>query len=183
MAGAVAAMHLLAQETGESFDDMRVLDAALAGEAVASGDAHADNVAPSLMGGFTIVQRGRPPRIGRFIPRLHCWIATVTPQIEISTRQARASLPTHVPLHDAVANWSNASALVLALLQGDEESLRHVLVDRVIEPHRARLIPGYDEVRHAALDSGAIGCCISGSGPTLFALTASESGRGTRRGR
>jgi homoserine kinase len=113
-------------------------------------------------------------RIARFIPKLKPVVVVITPEIFISTKQARGTLPRQVPLTDAVRNWANASSLILALMTEDVDLLTHCLEDRVAEPRRGELIPGYDEAKRAAMDAGAWGASISGSGPTIFALAADE---------
>ncbi|MDP8255292.1 MAG: homoserine kinase [Candidatus Alcyoniella australis] len=174
-AGAVAAMEAIVALSGATFDRELVLRGALAGEAVASGAEHADNVAPALLGGFTIVQSRSPLRVERFDPALELAVALVTPQIEIPTKTAREILPRLVPLDAAVDNWSNSAALVLALLRGDCDLLAAALCDRIVEPHRAALIPGCEQVKAAALEAGALGASISGAGPTIFALALDQS--------
>jgi len=176
VAGAVAAMLAIGAYDGRPYDDALVLRAALDGEAVAAGAVHADNVAPALLGGFTLVQSRSPLNVVRLEPRLNLRAALVTPAIEISTKQARAILPERVPLQDAVDNWSNAAALVAALLTADAALLAASLRDKIVEPCRAGLIPGFERVKAAALRSGALGCSISGAGPTLFALALDEPG-------
>lgn len=173
VAGAVAAAGVAKRVTGIELDQATLLEAALAGEQVASGDRHADNVAPSLLGGFTIVQAAEPLHIARLEPALPCHVAVVTPRLEISTRESRAALPKQVPLGDAVANWANTASMVLALVRGESDLLRRSLRDHVVEPHRAAGIVGFVRAREQALATGAYGCSISGSGPTVFALTPS----------
>jgi len=174
VAGAVAAMLALGEATDVAYDRARVLEAALDGEEVASGSRHGDNVAPSLLGGFTIVQSVDPLNVARFEPALPCRVAIVVPRLSIATKQAREALPKQVSLRDAVANCANASSVVLALLTANEALLRAAFADRFAEPHRAKLIPGFDEAKQAALAAGAYGCSISGSGPTLFALAPDD---------
>jgi len=168
--GALAANLLCGKSLGE--DDL--LAAALEGEKVAAGEAHADNVAPSMFGGFTVVSSHAPPRVIRLeLPdRLRLVIAS--PKMTIATREARALLPGQVALADAVSNWAHAAAMVAAVARGDVRGMGEAVVDRIIEPVRSRLIPGFGEVRRAALDAGAFGCSISGSGPALFAITFPE---------
>ena len=170
VAGAVAAMHLVAQLSARPYDDELVLQAALSGEMVASGSRHADNVAPSLYGGFTVVQANEPPHIARFIPQIELHVAAVTPAIAVSTKAAREALPKMIPLTDAAQNWANSANTNDALFTADEKLLRASLRDVVVEPCRAKLIPDFAAVKNAALESGAYGCSISGSGPTVFAL-------------
>jgi homoserine kinase len=172
VAGAVAAMHLV--DAGLTVESPDVIEAALDGELVASGGRHADNVAPSLLGGFVIVRGVEPVRWSRFEPALACHVTVVTPQIEISTKAAREALPKSVELGDAVRNWSNAASLVLGLMRGDRDLVADALVDAVVEPHRAKLIPGAERARRAAREAGAFACGVSGSGPTMFALAGSE---------
>jgi homoserine kinase len=149
----------------------QILRAAVDGEAVASGQRHADNVAPALLGGFTIVQGIEPPRIARFQPKGRWWIGVVTPALQLCTRDARAVLPETVRLADAVSNWSNAATLVLALTRHDPGLAAAALDDRVVLPHRRRLIPGFDSVHDAAVEAGGLGCAIAGAGPSVFVLT------------
>ncbi|MCP3902173.1 MAG: homoserine kinase [Planctomycetes bacterium] len=174
VAGAVAAMHLVGAGREVDVTSPEVFEAALDGEMVAAGGRHADNVAPSLLGGFVIVRGVDPPRWARFEPALRCHVAVVTPQIEISTRAAREALPESVSLADAVRNWSNAATLVLGLVQGDRDLVADALVDAVVEPHRAKLIPGAEAARAAAREAGAFAGGVSGSGPTMFALAENE---------
>ncbi len=172
--GAVAAMRVIMSETGIDYDDSAVLNAAVTGEEVASGDWHADNVAPALYGGFTLVQSLHPLRVARFIPALELNVVIATPEVYVSTRDARAVLPRDVPLRDAVAQWANAASLILALNTGDVVLLQAALQDHLIEPRRASLIPGYIEAKRLALEAGALGCSIGGSGPTVFAFAQDE---------
>ena len=174
VAGAMAAMLAVSRASGCAYDRQRVLRAAIDGEAVASGARHADNVAPALLGGFTIVQSLDPLRIVRLEPVLPCRVSTVTPELAIATKAAREILPKMVSLQDAVANCANTASVVAALMTADGPLLRAALADRFAEPYRAKLIPGFDEAKRAALDAGAYGCSIGGSGPTLFALAPDE---------
>lgn len=174
VAGAVAAALIAHEVGGVPYDRDRVLRAALDGEAVASGARHADNVAPALLGGFTIVQSNDPLNVARFEPLLPLHVAVVSPDLHVATEQARAVLPQQVPLRDAVANAANAASLVLALLSADADLLRAALTDTLAEPYRARLIPGFTQAKTAAIEAGAYGCSISGAGPALFALAPDE---------
>lgn len=175
VAGAMAAMLAVCKTVGRPYDRQLVLRAAIDGEAVASGARHADNVAPALFGGFTIVQSLDPLNIVRLEPALPCHVATVTPELAIATKAARDILPKTITLSDAVANCANTASVVAALLTADGALLRAALADRFAEPYRARLIPGFDEAKQAALAAGAYGCSIGGSGPTLFALAPDEA--------
>ncbi len=147
---------------------------AIEGEKIASGSVHADNVAPCLYGGFVLI-RGYNPVIDVVeieVPEnLYCTV--IHPQIEISTKEARKILPKTIPLSDAITQWGNTAGLVAGLLKKDFGLIGRSLQDVVIEPVRSMLIPGFDEIKKAAMDSGALGCSISGSGPSLFALSSS----------
>ncbi len=167
-AGVVVAANLLA---GQPFSLPELTDLAMAGEMLASGTRHADNLAPCIYGGFVLVRSVDPLDIVRLNhPRLFATV--IHPQIEIKTSEARALLPTEVPLADAVQNWSNLGAFVAGLAAGDNDIISRSMVDTIVEPVRSRLIPGYDEVKSAGLAAGALGGGISGSGPSMFMLSA-----------
>jgi homoserine kinase len=142
---------------------------ALAGEAVASGAVHGDNVAPSLFGGLVLVRSADPPDVVRLPapPALRC--VMVLPRQRLDTRAARAVLPAAVPLHDWIAQSANLAGVVAGCCSGDLALIGRSLVDVVVEPHRAPLIPGFAAVKAAAMEAGALGCSISGGGPSLFA--------------
>jgi homoserine kinase len=169
--GAVAA-HLL---YGGQLGSNTLLEAALEGEMLASGARHADNLAPSLLGGFTIVKGHDPLEIVRLDAPTLLRFVVALPRMEIETRYARSVLPEMIPLKDAVSNWANVAALVAAIVKGNVADLGRAIVDRVIEPVRGPLIPGFAEVKKAALDSGAHGCSISGAGPSVFAIATPET--------
>jgi homoserine kinase len=139
------------------------------GEKLASGARHADNVAPCIFGGFTLVRSTDPLDIVplKFPPLV---AVVIHPQIEIKTADARAILPKQVPLADAIAQWSNLGSLVAALTSGDIELLARSMEDSIVEPVRKSLIPKFDEVKEASLAAGALGGGISGSGPSMFML-------------
>jgi homoserine kinase len=165
--GAVVAANRL---MNDRFTRRQLIDFALEGEVVASGARHADNLAPCMLGGFTLVRTTEPLDVVSLgFPPLYATI--LHPQIEIRTSEARAILPSHVPLSDAVHQWSNLGALVAALASGDYDLLARSLEDRIIEPARKSLIPGFDDVKLAALEAGALGGGISGSGPSVFMLS------------
>jgi homoserine kinase len=142
---------------------------ALAGEAVASGAIHGDNVAPSLFGGLVLVRSADPPDVVRLPvpPSLRC--VMVLPRQRLDTREARAVLPKAVPLHDVIRQTANLAGVIAGCCAGDLALIGRSLVDVMVEPHRAPLIPGFATVRAAAMGSGALGCSISGGGPSLFA--------------
>ncbi|MFL5384541.1 MAG: homoserine kinase [Longimicrobiaceae bacterium] len=142
---------------------------ALAGEVVASGAAHGDNVAPSLYGGLVLVRSADPPDVVPLPapPSLRCVL--VLPRLRLDTRDARAVLPGCVPLADFIHQGANLAGVIAGCFTGDLPLVARSLRDHVIEPHRAALIPGFSAVQAAAMRAGALGCSISGGGPSLFA--------------
>jgi homoserine kinase len=168
-ASAVAAIRAASALLDAPLDRAEMLHFALQGEAVASGAVHADNVAPSLYGGLVLTRSVDPPDV---IPipvpdALRCVL--VRPDLQIATRDARAVLPDDVPLQTAVQQSANLAGLIAGCLQSDFELIGRALRDVMIEPHRKGLIPAFDAVQQSALDAGALGCSISGAGPSLFA--------------
>lgn len=147
-----------------------LLRCALAGEAVAAGEAHPDNAAPSLLGGMVLVPTWKPLRVIELeVPR-ELMAVHVHPHCEVETSAARRVLGDRISLHDAVTQWGNTAALVAGLFREDWEIIARSVEDRVAEPLRAGAVPGFYEVKRAALDAGALASSLSGSGPSLFAL-------------
>ncbi len=167
VASAFAMNHLL--ELNLSLDEL--LKFALEGEIIASGGIHADNVAPSLYGGFTLIRDYNPIDIIQIECPKDLYCTVIHPHIEISTKAAREILPKEIAINKAVTQWGNCSALVAGLLMNDYSLIGRSIKDVIIEPYRALLIPGYYQMQQAAVNSGALGCNISGSGPSLFALS------------
>lgn len=165
--GAVVAANRLLDDR---FTKLQLVELAMAGEALASGSRHADNLAPCIYGGFTLVRSTDPLDIVEIdFPPLFATV--IHPQIEIKTSEARALLPKEVPLKSAIRNWSNLGSLVAALAKGDYGLISRSLDDTIVEPVRKSLIPRFDEVKVASLDAGALGGGISGSGPSIFMLS------------
>jgi len=172
--GAVAAHLLFGGELGSN----ALLEAALEGELLASGSRHADNLAASLLGGFTIVKSHKPLEVIRLEAPSAIRFVVVLPEMEIETRYARSVLPETIRMSDAIVNWSNAAALIAGVARGNVADIGRAVVDQVIEPVRSKLIPGFADVKQAALEAGAHGCSISGAGPALFAVaTAEQAGK------
>lgn len=165
----VAANHLL----GGRFTKTQLAEFAMEGEKLASGARHADNVAPTIFGGFVLVRSADPLDVVK-IEHPELFVTVIHPQIEIRTADARAILPRDVPLKDAVKQWSNLGSLVAALSQKDIALMSRSMEDAIVEPVRKSLIPGFDDVKEAALSAGALGGGISGSGPSMFMLSESE---------
>ncbi len=142
---------------------------AMAGEAVASGSPHADNVAPSLIGGLVLTFGRDPPRIQRIPVPASVRCVVVHPRMFLATREARAILAPTVPLASAIRQLGNLAGFIAGCHAGDLAMIRAACEDVLVEPQRAGLIPGFADVKAAALASGALGCSISGAGPSVFA--------------
>jgi homoserine kinase len=168
-ASAVAAVVAAAALVDEPLDRTRLLKFAMQGEAVASGSVHVDNIAPSLFGGLVLTVGIDNPFVKQIpVPEsVRCVI--VHPHMMLATREARAILRKSVELSDVIWQQANLAGFLAGCFTSDLLLLRESLMDVVIEPQRQVLIPGFAEVKHGALDAGAIGCSISGAGPTVFA--------------
>jgi homoserine kinase len=166
-AGSVFGMNYLLDNV---FDKIDLIKFAMKGEAVASKSEHADNIAPAILGGFTLVKQNNPLEVIQLPTPKALHAVIVHPQIEIKTADSRAILPKTVALSDAITQWSNVGSLVHALHTSDYNLIGKSLKDVVIEPHRSKLIPNFNSLRKISLESGALGCSISGSGPSLFSL-------------
>lgn len=144
---------------------------AMKGEAIASGAEHADNVAPSLLGGITLIRGYKPLDIIRIhVPKDLCAVV-VNPHVIVKTKEARAILPKKITLKDAITQTGNIAGLIAGCMREDYALIGRSLIDVIAEPHRAQLIPQYFAMKEAALQAGALGFNISGSGPSVFALT------------
>lgn len=172
-ASSVAALIAVNHLFNEPLQKADLLTIAMEAEKLACGAAHADNVAPALFGGFILIRENTPPDIIELpVPDdLYCTI--IHPEIEIKTLDARKIIEPFIPLPDAVKQWANTAGLVAGLYKKDLTLIGRSLTDHIIEPRRARLIPHFDEAKQSAIDNGAIGCSISGSGPSIFALSSS----------
>lgn len=172
-ASAVAAVVAVNELLGRPASLGLLLECAIAGEIAGCGAAHPDNVAPALYGGFVLARASTPPDIVRLPvpPGLAC--AVLHPHLEVHTGASRALIGSTVLLADAVQQWGNLGGLVAGLFQNDLPLISRSLVDRVAEPKRAALVPGFYDVQHAAVRAGALGCSLSGSGPSIFGLCES----------
>jgi len=172
-ASAVAAVVAVNELLGRPATLGLLLECAMEGEQAGCGAIHPDNVSPSLFGGFVLARSAQPPDIVRLpVPDgLAC--AVLHPHVEIETGAARQILGDQVPLASATRQWGNVGALVAALYTNDMALLSRSLVDHIAEARRASLVAGFHEMKSAALRAGALGCSLSGSGPSVFALTPS----------
>jgi homoserine kinase len=143
---------------------------AFEGERQGAGSAHGDNIAPAVYGGLVLVRVPSPPDVVRLPVPAGLTAVVVHPDLEIETARARALLGTTVPLADAIRQWANLGAFVDALHRADFALLSRALEDTIAEPRRAPLVPGLAAIKQAAVGAGALGCSLSGSGPSLFAL-------------
>jgi len=170
VAAAIACNALL--DLGMSKHEL--LPFAIEGEKIASEAVHVDNLAPSLLGGFCLIRGYDPIDIVPVRAPRQLWCTILHPHMEINTRESRKLLPRSVPLADVIRQTGNAAGLIAGLLQEDFGLISRSLHDVVAEPVRKHLIPGFEPMKDAALSAGALGCGISGSGPSLFALSTSE---------
>ncbi len=168
--GAVVAANAL---LGDRFSQEELVQFAMFGEKVASGVKHADNVAPGIYGGITLIRCIFPLDIVS-IHSPPLFISVVHPQIEVKTSDARQILRKEVLLKDAIKQWGNIAGLVTGLMKEDYDLIGRSLEDIIIEPVRSILIPGFDKVKNECREAGALGGGISGSGPSLFMLSRSE---------
>lgn len=173
-ASAVAALVAANRLLGEPFEKKQLLPFAMVAEKVACGAGHADNVAPSLLGGFVLIRDYHPLDVIKLhVPDgLHCTL--LHPHFELKTSDSRSVLRDSVSLKHSTIQSGNVAGLVAGLFQEDFELIGRSLRDVIAEPYRATLIPGFYEVKEAVKAAGALGMGISGSGPTLFALSKGE---------
>ena len=169
-ASAVAAVVAVNGLLGAHLPLETLMACAFEGERIGAGSAHGDNIAPAVYGGFVLVRVPNPPDVIRLPIPAGLTAVVVHPDLEIETAKARALVCTTVPLADAIRQWANLGALVDALHRSDFAQLSRSLEDTIAEPRRASLVPGLAAIKQAALDAGALGCSLSGSGPSLFAL-------------
>ncbi|MBW1296873.1 homoserine kinase [Aquimarina litoralis] len=167
-AGAVWAVnHLL----DNPFSPQKLVEFAMEGEKLASGNAHADNVAPALLGGFTLVRSYAPLDVIKLHTPEDLVMTVIHPQIEVKTSDARSVIKQKVTLQQAIHQWGNVGGLISGLFTENYDLIGRSLEDVIIEPMRSILIPEFKNVKKAAMDKGALGCGISGSGPSIFALS------------
>ncbi|PWJ44976.1 homoserine kinase [Sediminitomix flava] len=170
VAGVFAANELL----GKPLTQENLLPFAMEGERVACGSAHADNVAPALYGGIVLIRSYKPLDVIKLPVPSELYVTVVHPHIEVATKDARQILKSNISFQRAIEQWGNVGGLVAGLYQEDYDLISRSLKDVVVEPVRSILIPGFESVKQAALDNGALGGSISGSGPSIFSLCKGE---------
>jgi len=169
--GSVWAMNEL---LGRPFSKLELVKFAMQGEKLASDVAHADNVAPAIFGGFTLVRSYDPLDIIPIPTPSELFATVIHPQIEIKTSDSRKILKTTISMQQGIQQWGNLGGLVAGLFQNDYDLIGRSLHDHIVEPIRSILIPAFDEIKANAIKAGALGCGISGSGPSIFALSKGE---------
>lgn len=169
-ASAVGSVFGMNQLLGKPFNQNELIEFAMKGEALASAAEHADNIAPALLGGFTLVKNLNPLRILQIPSPEDLYAVIVHQQIEIKTSEARFVLPAQIKLRDATIQWANLGSLIHALHTNDYALIGECLEDVVAEPYRSKVIPAYGILKQAAKTAGALGTSISGSGPSIFSL-------------
>ena len=172
-ASAVASVYAANILLDEPLTPLELLPFALEGEAMACGTGHADNAAPSLLGGFILIRSYNPLDVVPIATPENLFCTLMHPQIEVLTDDARKILRKNILLKDAITQWGNVAGLIAGLINSDYDLISRSMQDVIIEPVRSLLIPGYDSIKDAAMEAGAMGCSISGSGPSLFALSTS----------
>ena len=170
-ASAVGSVFGMNELLGRPYNKTQLTEFAIKGEALASKCEHADNLAPALFGGFTLVKSINPLEILEIPCPDDLYATIIHPQIEIKTSEARAILPKEVSLSNAITQWANFGSLIHALHTGDYNLIQRSLHDVIVEPYRSQLIPHYNDVKTEALKAGALGAGISGSGPSIFTLS------------
>ena len=166
-AGAVYAINKL---LGSPFNEIQLLNFAMKGEFLASNAKHADNIAPAIFGGFTLVKNISPLNVISLPYPNDLYCVIIHPQIEIKTSESRKILPKNVSLENATKQLTNLGGLIHGLHINNYDLIKSSLKDELIEIHRSKLIPLFKEVKENSINSGAIGCSISGSGPSIFSL-------------
>lgn len=156
---------------GNIFSQTKLVEFAMLGEALASGIPHADNVAPAIMGGFALVRSYLPLEIIKIPSPEELYCTVIHPQIEVKTENSRKILKKSILLKDAVNQWGNIAGLIAGLYTKDYDLIGNSLEDKIVEPVRSILIPLFYELKDAFKKAGALGGGISGSGPSVFALS------------
>ncbi len=167
VAGVFAANELL----GRPLSTEQLLPFAMEGERVACGAAHADNVAPALLGGFVVIRSYSPLDVFRVPVPDNLYVSLIHPDVEVNTKDARHILKNEVSMNKAISQMGNVSGMIAGLMSSDYGLIGRSMVDFIIEPIRSILIPQFFEVKLAAKEAGALGCSISGAGPSIFAFS------------
>jgi homoserine kinase len=174
-ASSAAAVFAANELLGQPFRRVELVPFAMEGERLASGTPHADNAAPSLLGGIVLIRSYNPLEVISLAVPEKLMVIVVYPHVELLTKKSRSVLPKSISLNDGIAQWSNTAALVAGLYTNNYSLIGRAVSDRIAEPHRASLIPCFNDVKATAIIHGAIACNISGSGPSIFAFAEGKS--------
>jgi len=173
-ASAAGSVYAINKLLGDPFSNKELIKYAMGGEVISSVSEHADNVAPALLGGLVMVKSINPQQIINLplLPDLFCFI--INPKIQVKTSYSREILPAKIDMNLVTSQVSNFGGLIHSLHTKDYDLLKSSLKDSIVEQHRKKLIPKFDEVKEKCIELGALGCSISGSGPSIFAITKGE---------
>ena len=174
-ASAAGAVFGINELLGKPFTKHELVYFAMKGEVIASGSEHADNVAPCVLGGFTLVRGYNPLDVIKIESPSELYAVVLHPHIEVKTSDSRAVLSPTVALKNAITQWGNLGGLIAGLYTKDYELIGRSLNDVIVEPARKHLIPNFDLVKNVALENGALGSGISGAGPSIFALCKGQA--------
>jgi len=174
-ASTVAGLFAINKLMGDLLTAKELVPFAMKGEELACGYGHADNVAPAIMGGFVLVRSYDPLDVISLPTPEGMYAAIVYPEVDVPTKDARQMIRSKVFLKDAVTQWGNVAGLVSGLFMKDFDLIGRSMKDVLVEPTRSILIPGFEDLRKLAMENGAIGFGISGSGPSVFALATDEA--------
>lgn len=170
-ASAAGAVFGINELLGKPFTKKELVKFAMKGEAIASGSEHADNVTPAIFGGITLIRSTNPLDIIKIDSPSELYATVLHPQIELKTSEMRAVLQPMIPLKSAIIQWGNLGGLLSGFYTSDYELIGRSLHDEIVEPLRGQYIPKFNEIKKIALENGALGSGISGSGPSIFALS------------
>jgi homoserine kinase len=173
-ASTVAGLFAVKTLLGDDTDVAKLLPFAMKGEEMACGNGHADNVAPALMGGFVLIRSYEPLDVIRLPHPKDLYCAIVFPDVDVPTREARQIIRKQINMKDAVTQWGNIAGLVSGLFMQDIDLIGRSMQDVLVEPVRSMLIPDFYKLRELAMEAGAVGFGISGSGPSVFAFAKNE---------
>ncbi|SKC56497.1 homoserine kinase [Ohtaekwangia koreensis] len=174
-ASSAAALVAINELHGNPLTREQLLPFAMESERIACGSAHADNVAPSLLGGFVLIRGYAPLDVATIPTPANLFCTLVHPHLELKTEDSRRVLKPTIPIKDAITQWGNIAGMVVGLMKPDYGLIQRSLNDVVAEPIRSVLIPGFYTIKEEAIKAGALGCGISGSGPTIFALSTERT--------
>jgi homoserine kinase len=160
---------------GRVYNPLELVQFAMLGEEASCGSQIADNVAGALYGGFILIRSYHPLEVVAIPTPSQLYAIVIHPQIEVKTEDARNVLPQQIPLKRAITQWANVGGLISGLYSGDYGLIGRSLTDVVVEPVRKQFIPHFEELKREILASGALGAGISGSGPSVFALSKGKA--------